>query len=122
MPPQSRSDQNRNVHTHELASANKRLLRTLSRHYDTDDVLNAARTFIEQQPDEWVNFSRVSQHLYETFYKLKPKHLGQPDTKYKSLLKLLSDYPRFFELRPDDEKASVFWIRIVDGGTQHEDL
>jgi hypothetical protein len=25
----------------------------------------------------------VMQHLYETFYKLKPKRLGQPGKKYK---------------------------------------
>lgn len=82
------------------------------RDYNTDDVLQAARDFIQAQAEDWVNFSRVSQHLYETFYHLKPKRLGQPGKKYKSLLKLLADYPSDFELRPDPEKRGGYWIRL----------
>ncbi|MCB9451487.1 MAG: hypothetical protein H6672_08605 [Anaerolineaceae bacterium] len=82
------------------------------REYDTDDVLQAARDFLQAQSDEWVNYSRVSQHLYETFYQLKPKRLGQPGRKYKSLLKLLADHSTDFELRQDDEKKGVYWIRL----------
>jgi hypothetical protein len=35
--------------------------------YSTDDVLQTADDFIRAQNEEWVNFSRVSQCLYETF-------------------------------------------------------
>lgn len=82
------------------------------RDYDTDDVLQAARDFIQAQDEEWVNFSRVSQHLYKTFYNLKPKHLGQPGKRYKSLLKLLADYPSDFELRQDSDNRGMYWIRL----------
>ena len=46
------------------------------RDYSTEDVLQAARDFPQRQDEEWGNASRVMQHLYETFYKLKPKRLG----------------------------------------------
>jgi len=82
------------------------------RDYSTDDVLQAARDFIQAQDEDWVNFSRVSQHLYETFYHLKPKHLGQPGKKHKSLLKLLEDYPSDFELQPDSDNRGMYWIRL----------
>lgn len=82
------------------------------REYDTDAVLQAARDFLQAQSDEWLNYSRVSQHLYETFYQLKPKRLGQPGRKYKSLLKFFADYPNDFEVRQDDEKKGVYWIRL----------
>ncbi len=72
------------------------------RDYSTDD-------FIRAQNEEWVNFSRVAQCLYETFYHLKPKRLGQPGKKYKSLLKFLADYPTRFEVKCDE--AGVYWIR-----------
>jgi hypothetical protein len=75
---------------------------------DLDDVLQAAHDFIQAQTEPWINFSRVSQHLYERFYKLKPKHLGQPGKKYKSLLKFLADYPTRFEVKCDE--AGIYWI------------
>jgi hypothetical protein len=78
------------------------------RDYSTEDVLQAAQDFIRAQNEEWVNFSRVSQCLYETFYHLKPKRLGQPRKKYKSLLKFLADYPTSFEVKCDEE--DVYWI------------
>ncbi len=59
-----------------------------------------------------MNFSRVAQCLYETFYYLKPKRLGQPGMKYKSLLKLLEDYPADFELRHDPDNGGQYWIRL----------
>lgn len=80
------------------------------REYDTNDVLQAAHDFIQAQKDEWVNFSKVSQCLYETFYHLKPKRLGEPGKKYKSLLKFLTDYPTRFEVKRDEK--SVYWIRL----------
>jgi hypothetical protein len=82
------------------------------RDYDTDDVLQSARDFILKSDTEWVNFSRLSQYLYETFHKLKPKHLGKPGKKYKSLLKFLADYPSDFELRQDSEKKGLYWVRL----------
>ncbi|HMN15098.1 MAG TPA: OST-HTH/LOTUS domain-containing protein [Bellilinea sp.] len=83
------------------------------RDYDTEDVLQAARDFIREQDEDWVNFSRVAQHLYETFYKLKPKRLGPADKKYKSLLKFLADYPADFELKEDTDKRGLYWIRLI---------
>lgn len=80
------------------------------RDYSTDDVLQTADDFIRTQNEEWVNFSRVAQRLYETFYHLKPKRLGQPGKKYKSLLKFLADYPARFEVKCDE--AGVYWIRL----------
>jgi len=53
------------------------------------------------------------QHLYETFYKLKPKRLGQPGKKYKSLLKFLADCPGDFEVRTDADQRGLYWIRLV---------
>lgn len=79
------------------------------RDYSTDDVLQTADDFMRAQNEEWVNFSRVSQCLYETFYHLKPKRLGQPGKKYKSLLKFLADYPTRFEVKCDE--TGVYWIR-----------
>jgi hypothetical protein len=83
------------------------------RDYDTEDVLQAARDFIREQDEEWMNFSRIAQHLYETFYNLKPKRLGPPDEKYRSLLKFLEDYPSDFELKEDAEKRGLYWIRLI---------
>jgi hypothetical protein len=82
------------------------------RDYSTDDVLQTADDFIRAQNEEWVNFSRVAQCLYETFYHLKPKRLGQSGKKYKSLLKFLADYPSDFELCQDNENNGIFWIRL----------
>lgn len=56
-----------------------------------------------------MNVSHLAQHLYERFYKLKPKHLGQADKKYKSILKFLADLPNFVMRR--DPEQSVYWIR-----------
>ncbi len=82
------------------------------RDYTTEDVLQAAREFIQAQTEEWVNFSRVAQHLYERFYHLKPKQLGQPGKKYKSLLKFIADYPERFQLRSEPSRDGVTWIRL----------
>ncbi len=82
------------------------------REYDTDMVLQSARAFTGEQDEEWVNFSRLSQHLYETFYKLKPRHLGPKGKRYKSLLKFFTDCHDDFEVRQDDEKKGLYWIRL----------
>ena len=100
----------KNKRSKSSASQRKREIAVQSiRDYSTDDVLQTADDFIRAQNEEWVNFSRVSQCLYGTFYHLKPKRLGQPGKKYKSLLKLLADYPTRFEVKSD--KAGVYWIR-----------
>lgn len=85
------------------------------REYSTEDVLQAAHDFIQAQTEPWVNFSRVSQHLYERFYHLKPKRLGAPGQKYKSLLKFIADYPDRFQLRSEPDQRGVYWIRLSDG-------
>lgn len=82
------------------------------REYSTEDVLQATHDFIQAQGNEWVNYSRVSQHLYERFYHLKPKHLGLPGKKYKSLLKFIADYPERFQLRSEPDRSGVTWIRL----------
>lgn len=66
--------------------------------------------FIRAQNEEWGNFSRVAQCLYETLYHLKPKRLGQPGKKYKSLLNFLANYPTRFEVKCDE--AGDYWIRL----------
>ena len=85
------------------------------REYSTDDVLQAAHDFIQAQTEPWINFSRVSQHLYERFYRLKPKRLGAPGKKYKSLLEFIADYPNRFQLRSEPDQRGVYWIRLSDG-------
>ncbi len=84
------------------------------REYSTDDVLQAAHDFIQAQTEPWVNFSRVSQHLYERFYHLKPKRLGSPGKKYKSLIKFIADYPDRFQLSSEPDQRGVYWIRLSD--------
>lgn len=81
--------------------------------YATDDILLAARDFVYKRNEEWVNFSRVSQHLHERFSKLKPKQLGRPSKNYGSLLQVFADFPCEFELRRDSEKQGLYWIRLV---------
>jgi hypothetical protein len=83
------------------------------REYDTDTVLQTARAFIREQDEEWINFSRLSQHLYETFYKLKPRHLGPKGKRYKSLLKFITDCHDDFEVRQDDDKKGLYWVRLA---------
>ncbi|MBE2268363.1 MAG: hypothetical protein IAE80_09035 [Anaerolinea sp.] len=103
-------------HTHSRATQRKREIATQAiREYSTDDVLQAAHDFIQAQTEPWVNFSRVLQHLYERFYHLKPKRLGAPGKKYKSLLKFIADYPDRFQLRSEADQGGVYWIRLSDG-------
>lgn len=100
-------------HTHSRTTQRKREIAAQAiREYSTDDVLQAAHDFIQAQTEPWVNFSRVSQHLYERFYHLKPKRLGAPGKKYKSLLKFIADYPERFQLRSEPDRGGVNWIRL----------
>ena len=104
----------KNKRAHSRTTQHKREIASKAiREYDTDAVLQSARDFIREQSKDWVNFSRLSQHLYETFYKLNPKRLGQSGKKYKSLLKFVTDYPADFEIRQDDEKKRLYWIRLT---------
>lgn len=104
----------KNKRSHSRATQRKRAIAAQAvRDYSTDDVLQAAREFIQAQDESWVNFSRVSQHLYKRFYHLKPKRLGQPGKKYKSLLKFIADYPADFQLRSEPDQRGVYWIRLT---------
>jgi hypothetical protein len=76
-----------------------------------DSVVEEAWEFINEQGEEWVNFSRLSLHLYETFGKLDLKQLGQPNKNYKNLVKLFADYPNDFELKLDQQKNGLYWIK-----------
>ncbi len=104
----------KNKRSHSRTTQRKREIAARAvRDYSTEDVLQAARDFIRVRDEEWVNFSRLAQHLYETFYNLKPKRLGPPGKKYKSLLKFLEDYPSDFEVRADADKRGLYWIRLL---------
>lgn len=103
----------KNKRSKSRASQRKREIATqAARDYNTGDILQAARNFIRSQNEEWVNFSQVSQCLYEAFHKLKPGHLGQNGKRYKSLLKFIMDYPNDFEVRQDDKKTGLYWTRL----------
>lgn len=111
-PPSKQKKKPKNKRSNSRTTQRKREIAAKAiREYTTEDVLHSTRDFIQGRDEEWVNFSRLSQHLYETYFKLKPKRLGQPGKKYKSLLKLLADYPDNFEIRADDEKKGLYWIR-----------
>lgn len=115
--PNAKKPKRKNKRAHSRNTKRKREIAAKAiRDYNTEDVLQTARNFLQTQDAEWVNFSRLSQHLYETFYKLKPKHLGPPGKKYKSLLKFLGDYPSDFELHQDPKKRGVYWIRLCETG------
>ena len=80
--------------------------------YSTGEVLLTARNFLNEHGEEWVNFSRVSQHLHQQFAKLKPQQLGHPSKNYSSLVKFFADFPYDFELRRDAKKQGLYWIRL----------
>ncbi|MBZ0298376.1 MAG: OST-HTH/LOTUS domain-containing protein [Anaerolineae bacterium] len=114
--PKKRKGKNRRSHSRSTQRKREIAAKAI-RDYDTETVLQSARDFLRQQDEEWMNFSRLAQHLYETFYKLKPKHLGPKDKKYKSLLKFIADYPDDFEVRQDDEKKGLYWVRLFQNNT-----
>jgi hypothetical protein len=100
----------KNKSSHSRNTKRKReIAKNAIRDYDTETVLETACQFIQEQSAAWVNFSRLAQYLYERFYQLNPKRLGQAGKKYKSLLKFLADYPATFELRSE---AKTYWIRL----------
>lgn len=100
----------KNKHSRSVNTKRKRAIAAVAiRIYTTEDVVQAARRFLQAQPETWVNISRLAQHLHERFYHLKPKHLGQPARKYNSLLKFFADRPDFVIRR--DPETGVYWIR-----------
>lgn len=104
----------KNKRSHSTNTKRKRAITTAAiREYTAEDVLQAAHDHIQKQGDEWVNFSRVAQHLYERFYKLKPKRLGQPGKRHNSILKFIADYPERFQIRKDADQTGMYWIRLT---------
>jgi len=104
----------KNKRSHSTNTKRKRAIAAAAiREYTTEDVLQAAHAFIQKQGDEWVNFSRVAQHLYERFYKLKPKRLGQPGQRHNSILKVIADYPEQFQIRAEPDRGGIIWIRVM---------
>ena len=104
----------KNKRSHSRASQRKAEIAAKAIHvYSTDDVLQAAQIFLQEQKEEWVNFSLLSQYLYERFFKLTPKRLGETGKKYTSLLKFVMDYPSDFIVRKDEENQGAYWICLV---------
>lgn len=107
--------QRKNKRTHSTENQHKREVAAhAQRDYTTTDVRQAAQDFLHDQTEEWVNFSRLAQYLYERFYKLNPKHMGAPGKKYKSLLKFAIDYPSRFTIHQDENNRSLYWISLED--------
>jgi hypothetical protein len=91
--------------------------------HQISDILQETVDFIRKRNEEWVNFTRVSQHLYNTFDDLNLKKLSPSHKSYKSLVKLIADYPDDFELRQDPDKQGLYWIRYKSsksGATQRK--
>ena len=82
-----------------------------SKNYKAIDVFQAARDFIDTRNEEWVNFDRLSHHLHERFDNLNSAKLGQTGKK-NNLFKFFGDYSAYFELRLDEEKQGLRWIRL----------
>ncbi|MCB9451171.1 MAG: hypothetical protein H6672_07010 [Anaerolineaceae bacterium] len=80
--------------------------------YESSAVLQTVRDFLRGRNEDWVNFSHVVLHMYKVFPNINLKRLKLSDQTYKSLLKLLADYPSDFELRQDSEKQGLYWIRL----------
>ena len=77
------------------------------------EVTDEAYNFVAGDREEWVNFSRLNHHLYATFGKIDAKKLGDTDKKYKTLIAFFADNVSEFELRLDDKKSGLYWIRVV---------
>jgi hypothetical protein len=99
----------KNNHSRSANTKRKRAIRD----YTLDDVLQAAQHFLQAQDEAWVNLSRLGQHLYERFYHLKPKRLGQPGKPYGSLRQLLEYHPSRFQIRQDEQRPGAYWIRLT---------
>ena len=82
------------------------------RDYTREDVFARIEDFLRERGE--VNFSHVSQLVYETYHNFKPRRMGRPGKKYKSLLKVLQDYPELFTIRVDEDNCSLFYIRLTD--------
>ena len=80
--------------------------------YTREDVFARIEDFLHERGE--VNFSHVSQLVYETYHNFKPRRMGRPGKKYKSLLKVLQDYPELYMIRADEDNRSLFYIRLAD--------
>ena len=113
-PGTAKKPKRKNKRSHSRNTQRKREIAARAvRDYDTEDVLQAARDFIREQDEEWVDLSRLVQCLHEIFHNLKPRHLGPPNKKYNSMRKFFADYPDNFELRADTDKHDRFWVRLI---------
>jgi hypothetical protein len=105
----------KNKLSHSRNTDRKRLLAAQAiSDYSPEDVLQAARDFVRAQDKAWVNFSRVSQHLYERFNGLNSKRLSQGKKKYTSLLKFIAAHRSDFQVRPETGKQGMYWIRLAN--------
>ncbi|PJF38683.1 MAG: hypothetical protein CUN54_10325, partial [Phototrophicales bacterium] len=67
-PHAPKKHKSKNKRAHSRNTKRKREIAAKAiRDYDTNAVLQSARGFIRRQDEEWVNFSLLSQHLYERF-------------------------------------------------------
>lgn len=79
---------------------------------DVDNVLEVCRNYIQHRNEEWINFTRLSQHLHQKLPNVDLKLLGQSNKRYKNLRYFLEDYPEQFKIRQDPEKQGLYWIRL----------
>ncbi len=113
--PNKKKKKGKNKRSKSRATQRKReIAANAIREYAREDIFARIEVFLNECEDDWVNFSHVSQLVYETYHKFKPRRMGQPGKKYKSLLKVLQDYPELFAIRVDDDNPSLFYIRLTD--------
>ena len=82
--------------------------------YDVKTILDECRKYILSRNEKWVNFTRIDQHIRNTFPQLNLRKLKGTSKKYKHLRKLTEDYPQQFLLRPDEHKSGLFYISLAD--------
>lgn len=82
--------------------------------YGIDHILAEVSNFIRGRGEQWVNFTRVDQHIRNTFPQVDLRQLKGASKKYKHLRKLAEDYPQHFTLREDQDKPGLFYIRLAD--------
>lgn len=113
--PNKKKKKGKNKRSKSRATQRKRKIAANAiREYTHEDVFARIEAFLSEREETWVNVSLVSQLVYETYHKFKPRRMGRPGKKYRSLLKVLQDYPELFTIRPDDDNPSLFYIRLTD--------
>jgi hypothetical protein len=85
---------------------------SLADSYDTDQILAEVRKYIRTRDEQWVNLTRVSQHIREVFPNVNIKNLKTTGKRYRSFPQLIAGYPNEFELRLDTNKQGLYWIRL----------